>query len=83
MTGTFMATYDGSKLIPDEPLPLEAGTRVLVTVHTAADLPQREPSQGKSFFDIARSMKIDGPSDWSSRVDHYLYGPLIDDGDEP
>jgi hypothetical protein len=34
-----------------------------------------------SFIATALSLRIDGPSDWSSRVDHYLYGNLVD-GDE-
>jgi len=81
MTWAIMATYDGSKLIPDEPLPLEPGTRVWLTVH-AVDQPNSTPSSGASFIDVARSLTIDGPSDWSTRVDHYLYGPMIGDDDE-
>jgi hypothetical protein len=83
MTRTIMATYDGSKFILDEPLPLEDGTRVSITVHAVADQHGSDSSPGTSFIDVARSLTIDGPSDWSARVDHYLYGPMIGDDDEP
>jgi hypothetical protein len=72
MTWMIMATYDGSKFILDEPLPLEPGTRVLITVHAAADQHSNDSSPRTSFIDVAASLRIDGPSDWSTRVDHYL-----------
>ncbi|HET6976731.1 MAG TPA: hypothetical protein VFI24_10440 [Pyrinomonadaceae bacterium] len=28
----------------------------------------------ESFLRVARSLKLDGPPDWSSRLDDYLYG---------
>ncbi|SOD02153.1 hypothetical protein SAMN05216486_10276 [bacterium JGI 053] len=83
MTWMIIATYDGSKLIPDEPLPLKPGTRVSLTVHPVAEQPSSDASPATSFFDIALSMDLDGPSDWSSRVDHYLYGLMVSDNDEP
>ena len=63
MTWTAMATYDGSKFVLDEPLPLEPGTRVLLTVHAVDDQHSRNPSPTTSFIDVARSLKIDGPMD--------------------
>jgi hypothetical protein len=83
MVWKVMATYDGSKFILDEPLPLEPGTRVLLTVHAIADKSSGDSSPGTSFIDTARSMHLDGPSDWSARVDHYLYGPMVGDDEEP
>jgi len=79
MTHLVQATYDGSALQLDEPLPIEPNTRVLVSVHpNGTEKEPDAPSTGVSAFDIALSMKLDGPPDWSERVDHYLYG--IDDG---
>jgi hypothetical protein len=83
MTWTITATYDGSKFVLDEPLPLEPGTRVLLTVHAVADERGSESFPPGSFLDVARSLKIDGPPDWSARVDHYLYGPMVGDDDDP
>jgi hypothetical protein len=82
MIATFTATYDGSKLVPDEPLPLKPGTRVWLTVQPVADQPSSDASSTPSFIDIALPMKTDGPPDWSARIDYYLYGPLVDDDDE-
>jgi predicted DNA-binding antitoxin AbrB/MazE fold protein len=64
------AVYDGSVLRPDEPLPLEANTRVRLTV---------EPIPAKtgaphSFLRTAMSMNLQGPPDWSANLDRYLYG---------
>ncbi|HEV7587582.1 MAG TPA: hypothetical protein VGO40_05580 [Longimicrobium sp.] len=82
MTWTIMGTYDGSKLIPDEPLPLEPGTRVLLTVHVATEQHSSDSPHGTSFIETALSMNVDGPSDWSARIDHSLYGPMVGDDDE-
>jgi predicted DNA-binding antitoxin AbrB/MazE fold protein len=76
MTKTIEAVYDGHVLLPQESLPLEANTRVRITVET---LPPTGPL--KSFLQTARSLQLEGPSDWSSNVDSYLYGePEAADG---
>jgi len=82
MTWTITATWDGSKFVLDEPLPLEPGTRVLLTVHPDDQHGSDSFAPG-SFLDVAWSLKIDGPPDWSARVDHYLYGPMVGDEDDP
>jgi hypothetical protein len=78
MTRLIAATYDGSALRLDEPLPLEPNTRVFITVHSnGAEHDQGEVSPEVSFFDIALSMDLDGPPDWSARIDRYLYGVSV------
>jgi hypothetical protein len=72
------ATYDGRALLPDEPLELEPNTRVRIIVETV--LP--ENGDGPSFFRTARSLRVDGPPDWSRNLDKYLYGPLQSNLDE-
>jgi hypothetical protein len=32
------------------------------------------PAGLKSFLQVARSLHLQGPADWSSRLDDYLYG---------
>ena len=32
------------------------------------------PTGPKSFLQVARSLRLQGPADWSSRLDDYLYG---------
>jgi hypothetical protein len=79
MTRLITATYDGSALQLDEPLPLEPNTRVVISLHSnGADREGNEAPSERSFFDIALSMDLGGPPDWSARIDHSLYG--IDDG---
>lgn len=70
MTTTLYATFDGEVLRPDRPVPLAPNTRVLVTIET------EEPTDAgtQSFLRTARSLDLDGPADWSTRLDDYLYG---------
>lgn len=64
------AVYDGEVLRPDEPLDLEPNTRVRLTIETAREHPEKK----RSFLKTARSLKLDGPHDWSARLEDYLYG---------
>ena len=73
MTKTLHATFDGQFLRPDEPLPLEANARVLITVATL----EEGASRPKSFLQTARSLNLEGPPDWSARLDDYLYGEKV------
>jgi predicted DNA-binding antitoxin AbrB/MazE fold protein len=70
MTKTLEATYDGEVLRPDEPLELEPQTRVQITIETIP-----EPKENsRSFLDVAASLNLDGPADWSENFEQYLYG---------
>jgi len=70
MVRTIEAIFDGEVLRPETSLALEPNTRVRITIETV------EPSPGKarSFLDTARSLNVDGPPDWASNIDDYLYG---------
>jgi hypothetical protein len=73
MIQTLEAVFDGTVLRPIKPLGLEPNTHVMITVETN----QTEPKQTKrSFIQTARSLNLDGPSDWSERIDDYLYGDI-------
>ena len=63
------AVYDGTVLRPVEPLTLEPNTRVRITIETEPTEPKRA-----SFLQTARSLDLNGPSDWSANLDEYLYG---------
>lgn len=70
MSKTLEAVFDGEVLRPAEPIELEPNTRVLITI-------EEQPatrSEAKSFLRTARSLNLQGPPDWSVRVDDYLYG---------
>ncbi len=73
MTKTLEAVYDGEVLCPDEPLDLEPNTRVRVTIEV-----EEQRTQTRSFLDTARALNLEGPSDWSTRLDYYLYGTQRD-----
>jgi len=70
MTKTLYLTFDGKVFRPEEPIELPPDTRVRATIE-AADLVRREHG---SFLDTARSLNLDGPPDWSSQLEEYLYG---------
>jgi len=70
MSQTLDATFDGSVFRPDQPIELEPNTRVRITIEPATESEERS----ESFLRVARSLNLDGPSDWSSRLDDYLYG---------
>jgi len=89
------AIYDGQNLVPDEPLELPPNTRVTLTVHpedpgaepveTALALSPATAENGeprkKSFADAIKRYTVNGPRDWSERVDYYLGRDLSGDAD--
>lgn len=76
MLKTIEAVYDGKAFLPEEPIELAANTRVHLIVKTflPAELEMR------SFLEVASQLDLDGPSDWSVRLDEYLYGDRDADG---
>jgi hypothetical protein len=68
MVETIEATFDGLVFRPIEPVLLEPDTRVKITFKT------EPPANRRSFLETARRLNLDGPADWSARVDDYLYG---------
>lgn len=62
------AVYDGQVLRPSEPLKLEKNAHVRVTVESVE--PMRV--EGASFLDVAMSLDLAGPPDWSENVEDYL-----------
>ena len=70
MTKTIYLTFDGKVFRPEEPVELEPDTRVRATIEPAEIL---RGVRG-AFLETARSLNLDGPPDWSSRLEEYLYG---------
>ena len=70
MVQTLEAVFDGEVLHPDEPLAIEPNTRGRLVIETVPEA----KSQPASFLRTARSLNLEGPPDWSSNVDTYLYG---------
>jgi hypothetical protein len=65
------ATYDGEVFHPDEPVEIPPNTRVTLSVDEPAEEKTGEPY---SFLKAVRAANLEGPPDWSERLDHYLYG---------
>ncbi len=76
MTKTIEAVFDGTVFRPDEQVKLEPNTRVQIIVKIK---PASEDKQ-KSFLRVARSLRLEGPKDFSARLDDYLYGGEDSDG---
>lgn len=69
MGKTMYATFDGHVLRPDNLVELKPNTRVKITIEA-----EEEPkAKRKSFLKTARSLELEGPSDWSARLEEYLY----------
>lgn len=83
MTTTIEATFDGEVFRPSHPVVLAPNTAVKLTVESVGPQPAAEssPKTGEpySFFDTLKSIRIEGPPDWSANVDKYLYGHLHDE----
>lgn len=70
MNQTLEATFAGQVFRPVEAVDLEPDTKVELVV-TIKVLPEEK---AKSFLRTARSLRLKGPKDFSSRLDDYLYG---------
>jgi hypothetical protein len=68
------AVFDGTALQLEVPLNLAAGTRVRIIVESV--LPNEVKSH-KTFLQTAQSLKLQGKSDWSEKIDQYLYGETL------
>ena len=74
MSRTIEAVFDGEVLRPQEPLTLQPNTKVRITIEASSTA---KPSP-KSFLQTARSLNLEGPVDWSERIEEYLYGNRTD-----
>lgn len=68
MVLTIDAVYDGQVFRPVQPISLSANVRVQMAVATAEENPVL------SFLNVAEDLMLDGPPDWSTHLDDYLYG---------
>ena len=64
---TIEAVSDGTILHLREPLGLKKGTRVRITLEAI------EEEKTRSFLQTAKNLQLQGPTDWSTNLHHYLY----------
>ncbi|HSH81845.1 MAG TPA: antitoxin family protein [Herpetosiphonaceae bacterium] len=79
MSQTIDAIFDGKVFQPAGPVELEPNTRVRVTIE-----PVVEQAESKSsFLRTARALNLQGPADWSTHVEDYLYDQEPDGNGQP
>ncbi len=71
MSQAFDAIFDGNVLRPIKPVALKPNTRVRLTAEIISEGVDDKPL---SFLDVARKANLQGPPDWASNLDYYLYG---------
>lgn len=69
-TKTMHAIFDGKVLRPEESVDLELNVRYLITIEPKEKISDQNLWDTLSKF----SGKVEGPEDWSTEHDHYLYG---------
>jgi predicted DNA-binding antitoxin AbrB/MazE fold protein len=69
MSQIIEAIFDGQVLQPAEPVELAPDTRVRLTIEAIAQPEGKTPS----FLRTARALNLEGPEDWSSQIEAYLY----------
>jgi hypothetical protein len=67
MDRTIEAVFDGKVFLPSEPVSLQPNTHVRISVLA-------DEEESSSFLDVAQSLELEGPPDWSAKLDEYLYG---------
>lgn len=88
MEKTVNATFDGEVFRPDEPISLATDTKVKVIIpekHKKVELvemPKQSTGKPYAFLDFAMAANLDGPSDFSTNLDDYLYGGKSLDNEE-
>jgi predicted DNA-binding antitoxin AbrB/MazE fold protein len=68
MIQTIDALFNGTTLVPEEPLNIKSGTRVRIIVESL--LPDVKPIS-ISFLQTAKSLKLQGKPNWSENIDLY------------
>ncbi len=74
MEQTIHATYNGAVLVPENGVQLVAGKRYELTLRA---LDEKKPATlVESAWDVLKRATgtAEGPQDWASELDHYLYG---------
>ena len=72
MSTIIEATFDGNVFHPTGSVPLLPNTLMRLIVETMSTA--KAPSNSFSFLQTACELKIEGPPDWASSLDQYLYG---------
>jgi len=74
MLETIHAVFNGKALVPENGVQLIEGKRYKLIIQPFDESAQQE----ETAWDVLAGLvgTIEGPADWASEVDHYLYGKL-------
>lgn len=72
MLETIHAVFNGTALVPENGVQLIKGKRYKLLIQPFDEGAQQE----KTAWDVLAGLvgTVEGPADWASEVDHYLYG---------
>jgi predicted DNA-binding antitoxin AbrB/MazE fold protein len=70
MTEIIEAVFDGEVLRPVKPVALKPHTRVRLTL----EVTDETTDKSATFLQTAQALRLEGPADWSERLDDYLNG---------
>ncbi len=72
MVQTIDVIFDGKALIPQNGVQLIAGKRYKLIIQPFDEGAQQE----ENAWDVLAGLvgTVEGPADWASEIDHYLYG---------
>ncbi len=72
MLQTIDAIFDGKVLVPQNGVQLIEGSRYKLIVQPL----DQSAAAGESAWDLLSQLAgtVEGPADWASETDHYLYG---------
>ena len=74
MKRSIHATFDGEVLRPEEPLELEANTRLLVTLEDDGSRESADHQEGPLLRVLALAQELDLPADYAEQLHHYRHG---------
>jgi predicted DNA-binding antitoxin AbrB/MazE fold protein len=76
MTRTIQAVYEGGVFKPREPVALQEGAAVELTVHADPAFVPADPAKVLHFLEEIAALPLEGPNDGFSGADHdkILYG---------
>lgn len=77
MVTTIHAVFDGTVFRPESPPGLAPNTRVRITIEPV----RARAVEPLSFLRVARSLRVDGPPDWATNLEHCLYDVDEDHGE--
>jgi hypothetical protein len=69
LTEGIPAIFDGKSFLLNKPINLKPATHVIIHIEAIEEKAEKKDS----FLKTAGALNLDGPEDWSEKLDYYLY----------